>query len=61
MGRQPPETSRGDSENKFSESPRDREKMEFLDVPYNVKSSKEAQKERFVFLISYFLFLISYF
>ena len=32
----PTETSRGDSENKFSESPRDREKLEFLDVPLNV-------------------------
>ena len=29
----PTETSRGDSENLFSESPRNREKLEFLEVP----------------------------
>ena len=35
----PTETSRGDSENLFSESPRDREILEFFEVPCIMKNS----------------------
>ena len=40
MGRQPPETSRGDSENLFSESPRDSEKLMFLEVPFIIMKTE---------------------
>ena len=42
----PTETSRGDSENEFSESPRDREKLVFLEVPYRLRVNERNSEIR---------------